>query len=85
MLIHVLGQISYKKGCLVKVLRHLEDWNNPELVKMAAQEILNVHKRYERFSEKSCPDARKLIIQHFGQGVFEKLKFIRIDESLSKR
>lgn len=49
-LIHVLGQISYKKGCLATVINHLKTWKNKELVRKALDEIVDVHKRYQKFS-----------------------------------
>lgn len=49
-LIHVLGQISYKKGCLKTVVSHLNTWKNKELVTKALDEIVDVHKRYEKFA-----------------------------------
>lgn len=49
-LIHVLGQIAYKNGCLKTVVAHLKTWQNKELVKKALDEIVDVHKRYEKFS-----------------------------------
>ena len=47
MIIHVIGQISYKKGCLEKVVENLKNWTNREIVFDAAEEILMVHKRYK--------------------------------------
>ncbi|MGB8232771.1 MAG: HEAT repeat domain-containing protein [Methanobacterium sp.] len=47
MIIHVLGQISYKKGCLEKVIENLTSWKNRELVLDASKEILDVHIRYK--------------------------------------
>ena len=52
-IVHVLGQISYKKGCLEKVVSALKSWKNKELVEKALKEILDVHRRYEKFSAKS--------------------------------
>lgn len=49
-LIHVLGQIAYKNGCLKTVVEDLKTWKNKELVKKALDEIVDVHKRYEKFS-----------------------------------
>ncbi|MBX3252599.1 MAG: HEAT repeat domain-containing protein [Chitinophagaceae bacterium] len=49
-LVHVLGQISYKKGCLEKVLQHLTQWKNEELVVKALHEMIEVHYRYCNFS-----------------------------------
>jgi HEAT repeat protein len=60
MIIHVLGQISYKKGCLEKVVADLRHWENQEMVREALQEIINVHKRY-KFAAKSPEEARKYI------------------------
>ncbi len=62
-IVHVLGQISYKKGCLEKVVDALNNWNNKELVKKALNEIIDVHKRYERFSGKSAEEV-KVYIEH---------------------
>lgn len=49
-LIHVLGQISYKKGCLKTVIGHLNSWENKELVRLALDEIVDVHERYKSFA-----------------------------------
>lgn len=49
-LIHVLGQISYKKGCLVTVIEALNGWENRELVLKALDEIVDVHRRYQKFA-----------------------------------
>ena len=38
-LVHVLGQIAYKKGCLETVVKHLKTWQNQELVQDALEEI----------------------------------------------
>lgn len=45
-LIHVLGQISYKKGCLATGIDHLNTWNNKALTDKAIKEIIDVHDRY---------------------------------------
>ena len=50
-LIHVLGQISYKRGCLKTVIAHLNTWQNKELVLKALDEIVDVHHRYKKFSD----------------------------------
>jgi hypothetical protein len=60
-LIHVLGQISYKKGCLEKVIAHLINWDNEQFFKKAAKEILVVHKRYENFSALTFEQAQNYI------------------------
>lgn len=49
-LIHVLGQIAYKKGCLETVIAHLNSWDNKELTDEAVEEIIDVHERYKNFS-----------------------------------
>lgn len=49
-LIHVLGQISYKKGCLTTVINHLNTWNNKALTDKAVKEITAVHDRYSNFA-----------------------------------
>lgn len=49
-LVHVIGQIAYKKGCLEKVAEHLLHWENKELVAKAIEEIIDVHHRYRDFS-----------------------------------
>lgn len=49
-LVHVIGQISYKKGCLEKVIRVLSQWKNKEVVQKAIDEIIDVHDRYRNFS-----------------------------------
>ncbi|MEI6100811.1 MAG: HEAT repeat domain-containing protein [Eubacteriales bacterium] len=71
MVVHVIGQISYKKGCLEKVLGALEGFRNQELVKKAHAEIINTHKSYQKFAEKSPAEAEKLICERFGTGVLE--------------
>ena len=49
-LIHVIGQIAYKKGCLETVISDLNTWENKELVKESIAEIIDVHQRYANFS-----------------------------------
>ncbi|MDB5283076.1 MAG: hypothetical protein JWO06_2151, partial [Bacteroidota bacterium] len=46
-LVHVLGQIAYKKGCLEVVVADLKKWENAELVHDALEEIIDVHDRYK--------------------------------------
>ncbi|MBN2088897.1 HEAT repeat domain-containing protein [candidate division KSB1 bacterium] len=60
-IIHVIGQISYKKGCLEKVVTHLKNWKNTELVKKALKEILEVHKNYQNFSARTVEAAKEYI------------------------
>lgn len=49
-LVHVLGQIAYKKGCLQTVVGALNKWENKALVKDALDEIVDVHNRYKDFA-----------------------------------
>ncbi len=49
-LIHVLGQIAYKNGCLKTVVAHLNTWKNKLLVEKALDEIVDVHNRYKKFA-----------------------------------
>lgn len=56
-LIHVLGQIAYKNGCLKTVVAHLNTWENKPLVEKALDEIVDVHHRYKKFAVMSQQDA----------------------------
>jgi HEAT repeat protein len=49
-LVHVLGQIAYKNGCLKTVVEHLNTWQNKALVTKALDEIVDVHNRYKKFA-----------------------------------
>ena len=51
-LVHVLGQISYKKDCLPKVVSEFNNWEDKGLVRDAIDEIIDVHseKRYAKFT-----------------------------------
>ncbi|GGM86854.1 hypothetical protein GCM10010967_19030 [Dyadobacter beijingensis] len=60
-LVHVIGQIAYKKGCLLKVLAHLKQWENRSLVDAALLEIIDVHDRYRNFAAMSQEEAITLI------------------------
>ncbi|HVE60676.1 MAG TPA: HEAT repeat domain-containing protein [Chitinophagaceae bacterium] len=60
-LVHVLGQISYKKGCLEIVIENLKTWKNKQLVEAALEEIIDVHYRYRNFSALTQDEARKYI------------------------
>lgn len=64
-LIHVLGQIAYKKNCLEKVITHLKTWENAHVVKAAIDEILDVHIRYQNFSCKTHSEAKKYVEKNF--------------------
>lgn len=64
-LVHVLGQIAYKKGCLEIVVKHLKKWDNKKLVQDALAEIIDVHDRYKKFSVKTQEQAIEYIKKHF--------------------
>ena len=64
-LVHVIGQIAYKKGCLKIVIENLKTWKNKELVAEAIDEIIDVHHRYRDFAELSQEDARLYIVTNF--------------------
>ncbi len=66
-LVHVLGQIAYKKGCLETVVEHLKSWENKDLVRDALDEIVDVHERYKKFSVKTQAEAIAYIDSHFGK------------------
>ena len=63
-LIHVIGQISYKKGCLPKVIKDLKRWENKQLVAEAVHEIIDVHHRYRDFAVLSKGEAKQYIDDH---------------------
>jgi len=63
-LIHVLGQIAYKKGCLETVVHALNDWDNQELVEKAFDEIVDVHRRYKDFAILSQQEVITYIDKH---------------------
>jgi hypothetical protein len=65
MVIHVLGQIAYKKGCLAKVIAALNNWSNKKLTQEAVDEILDVHIRYADFSALTYEQARFFILANF--------------------
>ncbi|POY35446.1 hypothetical protein C3K47_15410 [Solitalea longa] len=60
-LVHVLGQIAYKKGCLKTVVEHLKSWGNTQIVKEALAEIIDVHHRYRNFSALTQEEAKAFI------------------------
>jgi hypothetical protein len=67
MIIHVLGQISYKNGCLENVISSLKQWENQALVGEALDEIIVVHGRY-RFAVKSKEEVEEYIRMEFMMG-----------------
>jgi HEAT repeat protein len=64
-LVHVLGQIAYKKGCLATVIAHLNTWENKALVSDAIEEIIDVHERYKNFSVLTQEEAIRYIDMHY--------------------
>ncbi|WP_119079873.1 HEAT repeat domain-containing protein [Chitinophaga alhagiae] len=64
-LVHVLGQIAYKKGCLETVVAALKTWENQALVQDALVEIIDVHGRYSNFAVKTQAQATEYITKSF--------------------
>lgn len=64
-LVHVLGQIAYKKGCFETVVKHLKSWDNKELVLQALDEIIDVHDRYKDFALLTQQQAIDYIDKHY--------------------
>ncbi|WP_040280596.1 HEAT repeat domain-containing protein [Psychroserpens damuponensis] len=64
-LIHVLGQIAYKNGCLKTVITHLNSWENTALVEKALDEIVDVHHRYKKFAVLSQDQAIDYIDKNY--------------------
>lgn len=64
-LVHVIGQIAYKEGCLKTVLEDLKTWQNKILVKEAIEEIIDVHHRYRDFSAMTQEEAIMYIEKNF--------------------
>lgn len=68
-LVHVLGQIAYKKGCLEIVCAHLRTWESECLVKDALEEIIDVHHRYRNFAFYDQEEAVQIIKNYFNLSV----------------
>lgn len=64
-LVHVIGQIAYKKGCLQTVVAHMQSWSNTALVEEALEEIIDVHHRYRNFSALTQDEARQYIFENY--------------------
>lgn len=64
-LVHVIGQIAYKEGCLETVVADLKNWENKQLVLDALEEIIDVHHRYRNFSVLTQEEARDYIEKHY--------------------
>lgn len=66
-LVHVIGQIAYKKGCLETVIEDLKSWDNKALVEEALEEIIDVFYRYRDFAVMSQDDAKAYIRSNYGK------------------
>lgn len=64
-LVHVIGQIAYKKGCLKTVIADLNTWENKDVILMAIDEIIDVHYRYRNFSVLTQKQAIEYIKQNY--------------------
>lgn len=64
-LVHVIGQIAYKKNCIETVVEHLQTWENKQLVEDALEEIIDVHDRYKDFAALTQEQARQYIAAHY--------------------
>jgi hypothetical protein len=64
-LIHVIGQIAYKKGCLETVIADLNTWKDKDLTDAAVEEIIDVHHRYKSFSILTQQQAISYIDTHY--------------------
>jgi hypothetical protein len=64
-LIHVIGQIAYKKGCLETVIADLNTWQDRALTDEAVEEIIDVYDRYKNFSILSQQQAIAYIDKHY--------------------
>jgi HEAT repeat protein len=64
-LVHVIGQIAYKKGCLQIVIAHLKKWTNQQLIADAIDEIIDVHDCYRNFSEMTQKQAKEYIANNY--------------------
>jgi HEAT repeat protein len=64
-LVHVIGQIAYKKGCLQIVVAHFKKWKNKQLVAEALEEIIDVHYRYRNFSAMTQDQAKQYIAENY--------------------
>lgn len=64
-LIHVIGQISYKEGCLQTVVTHLNTWENKNVVDKSIEEIIDVHFRYKDFAVLTQHQAIDYIGKHY--------------------
>lgn len=66
-LVHVIGQIAYKKDCLKTVIADLNTWENKALTNDAVEEIIDVHYRYRNFSVLTQEQAIDYIEKHYNR------------------
>jgi hypothetical protein len=64
-LVHVIGQIAYKQGCLKTVIADLNTWENKALTNDAIEEIIDVHYRYRNFSVLTQQQVIDYIEKHY--------------------
>jgi hypothetical protein len=64
-LVHVIGQIAYKKGCIEIVIGHLKTWENKKLVADALEEIIDVYGRYKDFSALTQEQAQQYVEDNY--------------------
>ena len=62
MLIHVISQISYKKGCLQVIAAELKTWQNQALVEKCLQAILDQHAR-QSYCAFTLDEAKEIIVE----------------------
>lgn len=63
MLVHVLGQISYKKGCFYLVCDEVRSWENECLFSEFKKETIEVHESYAKFSELSVKEVSEYLLK----------------------
>ena len=61
MVIHIIGQISYKRGCLEKVVAALKLWDDKEFLSECEKEIIEVHRNYGKFCALSPKEAEEYL------------------------
>ena len=64
MLVHIIGQISYKKGGIEKVTAELKTWKDKVFIAECEKEIIKVHKSYEKFSTLSHKEAAQYLAEN---------------------
>ncbi|HEX9805079.1 MAG TPA: HEAT repeat domain-containing protein, partial [Candidatus Dojkabacteria bacterium] len=77
---HVLIQISYKKGSLGKVLNHIKNWQNKELIQKTVNSIMQKHIIDEHFTYYSPKEALKVIQKIFPDFTYKITQMNIIDE-----